>query len=183
MNTIQNTPPTCRISLQPRHAGEIKTISYYLQLARVRIPTYASINLEAHELRLQGRGFDGRCACCRYLRRALVNRNILFSASCPLEVQEGAGQRVKVGSAFFKQELLEDEEKYLGYLRRVENDPRDLEAQLALGVIHEYHGRFAPAVACYWAARELDPGDAFIKERLQEILALLQKNLTPADRC
>ncbi|MGI9860252.1 hypothetical protein SDD30_02560 [Moorella naiadis] len=183
MTTAQTAPATCRIILQPRHAGASKTISYYLERARKRIPTNTRIELRDNELRLQGQGTDGRCACCRYLRKALATRGIPFIASCPLEVLEGTSRRVKVGNAFFNQELLEDEEKYLGYLRRVENDPYDLEAQLALGVIHEYHGRFAPAVACYWAARELDPSDAFIKDRLEEILTLLQKFLTPADRC
>lgn len=183
MTSAQNIPATCRITLNPRHAGEIKTISYYLKLARERVPTCASITLGNNEVLIHDKGFDGRCAYCRYLRRSLDNRSLLFSVNCPLEIQEGPGRQVMVGSAFFKQELLEDEEKYLGYLRRAENDPRDLEAQLALGVIHEYHGRFVPALACYWAAWELDPSDAFIKERLQEILSLLQKILDLADRC
>ncbi|OIQ12828.1 tetratricopeptide repeat protein [Neomoorella thermoacetica] len=184
MTTGRNNPTTCQIILKPRHAGEVKTINYYLELARERIPTYAGINFKDNELSIQGLGYDGRCAFCRYFRKSLKNRGLRFNSSCPFEVQDDTyAWRVKIGSAFFEQDFLENEEKYLVYLRRAENDPRDLEAQLALGVIHEYHGRFAQALASYWAAHEVDPGDTFIKERLQDILALLQRILVPAGRC
>lgn len=184
MTTGRDNPTICQIILKPRHAGEVKTINYYLELARERIPTFASINLKDNKLNIQGLGYDGRCAFCRYFRRSLENRGLRFSSNCPFEVQDGThAWQVKIGSAFFGRDFLEDEERYLIYLRRADNDPRDLEAQLALGVIHEYHGRFAPALACYWAAHEVDPGDTFIKERLQDILALLQKILVTAGRC
>lgn len=184
MTTGSNQPATCQILLKPRHPGEAKTINYYLELARERIPTYASINLRDNELNIQGRGYDGRCALCRYFRRSLKNRGLAFSSSCPFEaLGDNHAWQVIIGNAFFDQDFLEDEENYLCYLRRADNDPRDLEAQLALGVIHEYHGRFAQALASYWAAHEVDRGDAFIKERLLDILALLQNILVPAGRC
>ncbi|WP_406678555.1 tetratricopeptide repeat protein [Moorella sp. ACPs] len=172
-------PTTCRINCKPRHAGERKTIAFYLDLTRERIPTCAGINLEGNELAIQGLGYDGRCAFCRCFRKALKNRGIRFNCTCPFEIQDNnCTWRVKIGSVFFHQDLLEDKEKYLSYLRRVVNNPRDLEAWLALGVIHEYHGRFAPALASYWAAHDLDPEDTFIKERLQDILSLLQQLLS-----
>ncbi|CEP68618.1 Tetratricopeptide-like helical [Moorella glycerini] len=183
MTGTSGNPTTCRINFQLRHAGERKTIAYYLDLTRERIPTWAGINLGGNDLAIQGQGYDGRCAFCRYFRKALKNRGIRFSCTCPFEIQDNTCTwRVKIGSVFFDQDLLEDEEKYLTYLRRVENDPRDLEARLALGVIHEYHGRFAPALASYWAAHDLDPDDAFIKERLQDLLSLLQQLLLASEQ-
>lgn len=83
--------------------------------------------------------------------------------------------KVKIGEAFFAQSWLEDESKFLEYLGRARRNPKDLEAQLALGVLHEYHGRLAKAISYYWSAYQLDPTDTFIQQRLKDLLAHLQQ--------
>lgn len=83
--------------------------------------------------------------------------------------------KVKIGEAFFEQDWLEDESRFLEYLGRARRNPKDLEAQLALGVIHEYHGRLAQAISYYWSAYQLDPTDTFIQKRLKDLLAHLQQ--------
>lgn len=173
--TATSAPATCQINIKPGCPGEKKAVAYCLDLTLKGIPSCADFTWKGNELILQGAGYDGRCASCRHFRRSLQKQSIWFSCRCPLEIQDNSNKRrVIIGSAFFDQGFLEDEKQYLAYQRRVKNNPRDLEAHLALGVIHEYHGRFAPALASYWAAYELDPEDAFIGERLQRILSLLQ---------
>jgi len=86
--------------------------------------------------------------------------------------------KVRIGSILFEQSFLEDGSRFLEYLSRVRNNPRDLEAQLALGVIHEYHGRPAQAIGHYWCALQLDPTDTFVRERLKDLLAYLQHLIT-----
>ncbi len=173
-------PATCCINFKIRHAGERKTIARYLYLTRQDIPTCAGINLRGNKLTIRGNGYDGRCAFCRRFRKALEKHGIRVDYTCPMEFQDNnSSRRIKIGSAFFNQNLLEDEGKYQYFLRRAERNPRDLEASLALGIIHEYHGRFALALASYWYAYSLDPEDAFIKERLLDILSLLSNLLSP----
>lgn len=178
MANSEGNPYTCQIVFPSGRRGVTKTIAYYLHRTRERIPTRASITLADNRMFIRGTGYDGRCAFCSQFRRELKNRNIPFNCTCPREIgDDTCTRRVKIGGIFFNLAFLEDEKKYRSYLHRAENDPRDLEAHLALGLIHEYHGRFAPALASYWAAHTLDPGDDFIKERLHDILSLLQQIL------
>ncbi|MGI9952531.1 tetratricopeptide repeat protein [Moorellaceae bacterium AZ2] len=86
--------------------------------------------------------------------------------------------RVRIGNILFEQSFLEDGSRFLEYLGRARKNPKDLEAQLALGVIHEYHGRPAQAISHYWSAYQLDPTDTFVQERLKELLAHLQRIIT-----
>ncbi|SMB97904.1 Tetratricopeptide repeat [Thermanaeromonas toyohensis ToBE] len=85
--------------------------------------------------------------------------------------------KVKIGEVFFEQKFLEDEANFLAYLRRVRCNPYDLEAHLALGVIHEYRGQPAQAIGYYWSAYQLDPHDEYIQQRLRELLSLLSQSL------
>lgn len=86
--------------------------------------------------------------------------------------------KVKVGEVAFERSFLEDEAKFLNYLRRVKYNPSDLEAQLALGVFHEYRGQPAQAIGYYWSAYQLDPHDEYIQKRLKELLDLLSQSLS-----
>ncbi|GFN23636.1 tetratricopeptide repeat protein [Thermanaeromonas sp. C210] len=90
--------------------------------------------------------------------------------------------RVKIGDFFFERSYLEDGSRFLEYLGRVRKNPRDLEAHLALGVIHDYHGRPAQAIGHYWSALQLDPTDPFARERLKDLLAHLQNLISMAVR-
>ncbi|WP_338834920.1 hypothetical protein MHLNE_12220 [Moorella humiferrea] len=179
MKQRSNNLQACHINFRLRRAEERKTITYCLNLVQRLIPTLATIRLEGYSLAIRGRGYDGRCAVCRCLRKELKMEGIKFTCACPLEIKDkNSNRRVKIGEVFFQQEILEDQKNYLLYRRRAENNPRDLEAHLALGVINEYHGRFAPALANYWIAYELAPEDNFIVERLGEILGFLQQLLS-----
>ncbi|MGB9663101.1 MAG: hypothetical protein ACPL5F_13985 [Moorellaceae bacterium] len=83
--------------------------------------------------------------------------------------------KVRIGEALFERSFLEDQARLLEYLRRAAANPADLEAHLALGVIHEYHGRLARAISYYWDAYRLDPTDTFIQKRLRALLTHLQQ--------
>ncbi|MCG0277315.1 MAG: hypothetical protein L5656_02100 [Thermanaeromonas sp.] len=85
--------------------------------------------------------------------------------------------KVKIGEVSFEQSFLENEANFLNYLQRVRYNPGDLEAQLALGVLHEYRGRPAQAIGYYWSAYQLDPHDEYIQNRLKELLNLLSRSL------
>lgn len=179
---VQNSDKlqSCQINFHLRHAGELKTITLQLEMLRGNIPTLATIKVEGHVMTILGRGYDGRCALCRSLRRKLKVEDIHFTCCCPLEIEDNNSKRraIIIGSVLFHQDYLEDNKNYFLYHCRARNNPRDLEAHLALGVINEYHGRFAMAVANYWSAYELAPEDNFIVERLGEILGFLQQLLS-----
>jgi len=167
---------TCRVQVIPQDELQAGAAKFCFRTAGNKVNTSAVIEYDDDVLLLRGLGFDGRCSFCRYFRLELKQHGILAKADCPFEVAApGTGNncQVQIGSRFFDQSYLEDEQNYKHYLDRTREYPQDREAFLALGVIDEYHGRFADAMSFYWKAYEIDNSDLFAKTRLTEILEFL----------
>ncbi len=173
---IREHGTTCCIRVEPRDELESATARFYFRATESRIDTTAEIKFADNTLLITGLGFDGRCSFCRYFRLALKRQQIDTGVDCPFEVidpGEGSQCRVAIGNRYFDQSYLEDDANYVRHLAEVQTDPAHTEAHLALGVIHEYHGRLVDAMSSYWKAYELEQDNAFARARLKEILEFL----------
>jgi hypothetical protein len=167
---------TCSVQVVPRDDREAATARFYFRATENRIDTTADIQFANNTLIITGLGFDGRCSFCRYFRLTLKRQDICISVDCPFETMgDGeAGQcKVAIGDRYFDQCYLENEENFHSSLTKVQENPVDAEAHLALGVIHEYHGRLVEAMSSYWKAFELQQENSFARARLREILGFL----------
>lgn len=146
-----------------------------------RLTAAAGAVLEGNRIQLAGR-CGGGCAACRRFRREMQLEGIDFTVSCPEERRNpGGGVQIRIGDGFFHKDYLEDDKVLCRYLEAAAADPMDMEAYLALGVIHEYRGQYPLAFGAYWQVCQIDPDSDFARDRLEKI-AIFWPTLVRAGR-